>query len=86
MSSTRENPTKSYNVKSDDPKINGAHLLKRSHQKKPALPRSTAPISIASTQVAGGLTAAVHVRPRASGIGDSHSLRAARDVSTSRVT
>ena len=47
MSSTREKPvTKSYIVKSDDPKINGAHLLRssQSHQKKPALPRSTAPI------------------------------------------
>ena len=37
-----------------------------------------------STQVAGGLTAAAHVRPRASGIGHSHSLRAAR--AASRVT
>ena len=59
MSSTRENPTKSYNVKFDDPKINGAHLLKRSHQKKPALPRSTAPISNSASHLLKWLAASL---------------------------
>jgi hypothetical protein len=59
MSSTRENPTKSYNVKSDDPKINGAHLFKRSHQKKPALPRSTAPISNSASHLLKWLAASL---------------------------